>query len=61
MFHDFSGRGKTSGLEIGQTAAKGASLFHIHGGRVTKAVTYLDRERALADLGIPSEASHLDV
>jgi ketosteroid isomerase-like protein len=57
VLHDFSGRGKTSGLEIGQMAAKGASLFHIRGGKVTRAVTYLDRERALADVGLPSKAS----
>jgi hypothetical protein len=30
------GRGKTSGLEIGQMSAKGASLFHIRNGKVTK-------------------------
>jgi hypothetical protein len=52
VLHRFSGRGKTSGLEIGQTSAKGASLFHICRSKVPKAVTYLDRERALTDLGL---------
>jgi ketosteroid isomerase-like protein len=47
-----SGRGKTSGLEIGQMRSKGASLFHISGGKVTRLVIYLDRENALADLGL---------
>ena len=35
---------------------KGANLFHIHGGEVTRLVLYFDRERAFADLGLSSEA-----
>jgi hypothetical protein len=30
----------------------GASLFCIHGGKVTLLVNYLDRDRALTDLGL---------
>src|SRR5712691_7098278 len=48
VFSHLSGRGKTSGLEVGQ---KGAELFHIRDGKVTRLVTYWDRKRALADLG----------
>jgi ketosteroid isomerase-like protein len=48
----FSGRAKTSGLEVGQ---KGAELFHIRDGKVTRLVTYWERERALADLGLAPE------
>jgi ketosteroid isomerase-like protein len=52
----FSARGKTSGLELGQMRAKGAELFHVRGGKVTRAVAYWDRERALADVGLAPEA-----
>jgi len=51
-----SGRGKTSGVDVGQLRANGANLFHISGGKVTRLVIYWDRERALADLGLSSEA-----
>ena len=45
----FFGRGKASGLPIVQ---KGAELFEIHAGKVTRIVTYFDRANALADLGL---------
>jgi ketosteroid isomerase-like protein len=51
-----SGRGKTSGLEIGQLRSQGATLFHVSGGKVTRLVNYLDRDRAFADLGLAPEA-----
>jgi ketosteroid isomerase-like protein len=44
-----SGRGKRSGLEIGDKAAE---LFEIHDGKVSRIVVYFDRDRALADLGL---------
>jgi ketosteroid isomerase-like protein len=49
-----SGRGKSSGLEIGRTEGEQANLFHLRDGKVTKLVLleYEDRERALADLGL---------
>jgi ketosteroid isomerase-like protein len=52
----FGGRGKASGLELEQMQAKGATLFHIRDGEVTRQVFYLDRERAFADLGLAPEA-----
>src|SRR5215211_4221076 len=48
----FRGRGKTSGLEVGDIEMKGANLFHLREGKVTRLVTYWDRERALADVGL---------
>jgi ketosteroid isomerase-like protein len=50
-----SGRGKTSGMELEQTQPKGADLFEIRGGKVTKVVTYWERERPLAEFGLASE------
>jgi ketosteroid isomerase-like protein len=46
------GRGKTSGLELGQLVTDGANLFEIHDDQVTRLVSYWDRGLALADLGI---------
>jgi ketosteroid isomerase-like protein len=51
----FSGRGKTSGLELGQMRTEGANLFHFRDGKVTRLVHYLVRERALAELGVGTE------
>jgi ketosteroid isomerase-like protein len=52
----FHGRGKTSGLEVGsQMATKAANLLHIRNGKVTRIAIINDRERALAELGLPSE------
>ena len=48
----WSGRGKTSGLDLGRMPARGAHLFHVRDGKVTRFVIYLDRERAFADLGL---------
>jgi ketosteroid isomerase-like protein len=51
VLYHMSGRGKASGLEVGQIS-RGAYLFHLCDGRVTKLVGCWDRERALADLGL---------
>jgi hypothetical protein len=48
----FAGRGKTSGIEIGQVWTKGASAFQIQNGKVTRLLLYTDYQRALDDLGL---------
>jgi ketosteroid isomerase-like protein len=50
-----TGRGKASGLELGELHAVGAQLFEIRRGKVVRCVHYLDRARALADIGLTSE------
>jgi ketosteroid isomerase-like protein len=47
-----SGRGKVSGLELGDLETQGAAVFSVRKGRVIRYVAYFDRERALADLGL---------
>lgn len=54
----FSGRGKTSGVEVGQMRSGGAALFHVQGGKVTRLVIY--HERALAELGLAPETGSLE-
>lgn len=51
----YSGSGKTSGLELGQLGTKVAHILHVRGRKVTKFVAYFDHERALSDLGLPSD------
>ena len=48
----FGGRGKTSSLELGDIAPKGAAMYNVHDSKVTKLVTYFDGNQALADLGL---------
>jgi ketosteroid isomerase-like protein len=47
-----SGFGKTSGLELEDTLTRGANIFQIRDGKVTKLEIYSVRERALAELGL---------
>jgi ketosteroid isomerase-like protein len=55
VLFQFSGRGKRSGLEVGQIRTKAAQVFHVRDGKVTRLVHYLDHEHALAELGLPPE------
>ena len=48
----FSGRGRTSGLEVEEIHTKGANLFHVQSGTVTRLVLWRDRECALGDLAL---------
>ena|SRR5436190_14587745 len=45
-----TGRGRTSGLELGQVRTRGAELFHLREAQVTKLVLYFNADRALAEL-----------
>jgi ketosteroid isomerase-like protein len=55
----FRGHGKTSGLDAARMHATGAYLFQVRGDKVVS-LTYLDRERALADFGLSEQDAHAD-
>ncbi len=48
----FRGRGRASGLDVGQMQSRGANLFHLRDGKVTRLSTYMNRERALEAAGL---------
>jgi ketosteroid isomerase-like protein len=56
LLHAF-GRGRTSGLELGDTTrGKGANVFQVQDRKVIRLRTYFDRRGALADLGLAEYA-----
>jgi ketosteroid isomerase-like protein len=55
--HEYIGRGKTSGVEIGSIEKGTAMLFVIRNAKVVRLVVYWDPDRALADPGSRQEAT----
>ena len=47
-----TGRGKTSGLELGDMQTRGANVLQFRDDKVTRLVAYFNRDLALADLGL---------
>jgi ketosteroid isomerase-like protein len=52
VLNQFRGRGKASGIEFPDAWTSGLFLFHIDDCKITRLVYYIDRDRALTDLGL---------
>jgi hypothetical protein len=46
------GRGKTSGADLLESGAKGASIFYLRDAKVTRLVVYGDAQNALAEVDL---------
>jgi hypothetical protein len=52
VLHRYSGRGRTSGIDVADLASKGADLFHVRDGKVKKLTLDWQLDRAISDLGL---------
>jgi hypothetical protein len=47
-----TGRGRTSGMEVGELSQRSVNLFELENGKVTRLIAYWDAEEAFRALGI---------
>jgi hypothetical protein len=52
VFNHLAARGKTSGIDVGDMRHNGAAILSFRDGTVACYLSYFDRDRALADLGL---------
>jgi ketosteroid isomerase-like protein len=52
VLNHLAARGRASGLDVGQMRRNGAAILTLSDGMVTRYLSYFDRDRALADLGL---------
>ena len=50
VIHHRNARGKTSRLELARLGSPGAAVIHVRNGKVTRLVSYMNCEHALADV-----------
>jgi ketosteroid isomerase-like protein len=55
VLFQLGGRGRTSGLDLGQVRPHAAGVFEVRDGKIGRVALYWDRRRALADLGLGPE------
>jgi ketosteroid isomerase-like protein len=52
VFTQNTGRGRRSGLELGEMVTRGANVVHLRAGKVTRLDAYFNRDLAVSELGL---------